>query len=100
MRRSDDTLRSRDASFQETDRWQDTIYVPDWAMGIIVGVLAAVVVLAGPVRVQVANALRRQDVHGRRSEGKEVSATLRSPYRSKVSGLRRLCMHGLAVGWN
>jgi hypothetical protein len=45
MRRSDDTLRSRDASFQETDRWQDTIYVPDWAMGIIVGVLAAVVVL-------------------------------------------------------
>jgi hypothetical protein len=45
MRRSDDTLRSRDASFQETDRWQGTIYVPDWAMGIIVGVLAAVVIL-------------------------------------------------------
>jgi hypothetical protein len=45
MRRSDDTLRSRDASFQETDRWPDAIYVPDWAMGIIVGVLAAVVIL-------------------------------------------------------
>jgi hypothetical protein len=45
MRRFDDTSRSRDASFQETDRWRDTIYVPDWAMGIIVGVLAAVVIL-------------------------------------------------------